>query len=213
MVADERIETYINSLGGDFPDYLLEIEKEALSEHVPIIRKSMQEIMKYLMITKKPERILEIGTAVGFSALLMREYAKNAKIITIEKVPKRIEKAKENLKKYDKNNSIILIEEDAITALKSLNQTFDFVFLDAAKGQYMNFMDDILKLVDKGGIIVSDNVLQDGDIVQSRYAVTRRNRTIHSRMREYLYYLTHCDELTTIVLPVGDGLTISTKIS
>ena len=99
MVADERIETYINSLGGDFPDYLLEIEKEALSEHVPIIRKSMQEIMKYLMITKKPERILEIGTAVGFSALLMREYAKNAKIITIEKVPKRIEKAKENLKK------------------------------------------------------------------------------------------------------------------
>lgn len=213
MVADERIETYINSLGGDFPDYLLEIEKEALSEHVPIIRKSMQEIMKYLMITKKPERILEIGTAVGFSALLMREYAKNAKIITIEKVPKRIEKAKENLKKYDKNNSIMLIEEDAITALKSLNQTFDFVFLDAAKGQYMNFMDDILKLVDKGGIIVSDNVLQDGDIVQSRYAVTRRNRTIHSRMREYLYYLTHCDELMTIVLPVGDGLTISTKIS
>ena len=212
MIVNERIETYINSLGSAFPKYLLEVEKEALKDEVPIIRKSMQEIMKHLMVTEKPKEILEVGTAVGFSALLMLEYAKDAHITTIEKVPERIKKAKENFEKYDKNHSITLIEDDALKALPKLKDKYDFIFIDAAKGQYMNYMEDIIGQLNVNGTLVSDNVLQDGDIIESRYAVTRRNRTIHSRMREYLYFLTHDDRLQTIVLPVGDGLTIRKKI-
>lgn len=212
MIIDERIEIFINSLAKEYPDYLMDIEKQAIADEVPVIRKSMQGIMKYLMVTKQPENILEIGTAVGFSSLLMREYAKTARITTIENYPPRINEARANFEKYDSDGRITLIGDDAQNALKKLTGEYDFVFMDAAKGQYMTFFEDVLKLVKPGGIIVSDNVLQDGDIIQSRYAVKKRNRTIHSRMRDYLYYLTHNDKLETIIIPLGDGLTISTII-
>ena len=105
-----------------------------------------------------------------------------------------------------------LLEGDAADVLKTLNEPFDLIFMDAAKGQYIHFMPDILRLLKTGGTLVSDNVLQDGDIVESHYAVTRRNRTIYKRMREYLYELTHREDLVTAVLPVGDGITVSTKV-
>lgn len=92
----------------------------------------------------------------------------------------------------------------------TLTETYDFIFMDAAKGQYIHFMPDILRLLGSEGTLVSDNVLQDGDIIESRFAVTRRNRTIHKRMREYLYELTHDEHLVTAVLPIGDGVTVST---
>lgn len=212
MIVNERIETYINSLGTNFPGYLLDVEKEALENDVPIIRKSMQEFIKYQMVTVNPKNILEIGTAVGFSALLMHEYAREAKITTIENYPPRIKKAKENFENFARKDTITLIEGDALEVLPQLKDKFDFIFIDAAKGQYMNYMEIILKQLEVGGILLSDNVLQDGDIIESRYAVTRRNRTIHSRMREYLYFLKHDDRLETLVLPVGDGITISKKI-
>lgn len=214
MIIDERLSTYIDSISWNIPEYLKEVEKTALEKEVPIIRRSMQSLISFLLTTRKPKAILEIGTAVGFSSMLMSEYvSEKTTIDTIEKVPMRINDAKQNFKKYDKEKRINLIEGDALVELDRLvkdNKKYDFIFMDAAKGQYMNFLEYILKLLTDDGMIVTDNVLQDGDIIQSRYAVTRRDRTIHGRMREYLYYLTHSDNLSTVVLPVGDGVTLST---
>ena len=132
-------------------------------------------------------------------------------ITTIENYEKRIPIAKANFKRAGKEKEITLIPGDATEVLKTLEDPYDFLFMDAAKGQYINFLPDILRLMKSGALLVSDNVLQEGDIIESHYAVTRRNRTIHKRMREYLYELTHNDSLTTSVLPIGDGVTISIK--
>ena len=142
----------------------------------------------------------------------MSEYAPaGCKITTIENYDKRIPIARENFKRAGKESDITLLEGDALEVMKGLACPYDFVFMDAAKGQYINFLPDILRLMKPGALLVSDNVLQEGDIIESHYAVTRRNRTIHKRMREYLYELTHNDSLTTSVLPIGDGVTISIK--
>ena len=106
---------------------------------------------------------------------------------------------------------ITLLEGDAAEVLKTLKEPYDFIFMDAAKGQYIHFLPEILRLLAEDGVLVSDNVLQDGDIIESRFAVTRRNRTIHKRMRDYLYELTHHENLVTSVLPIGDGITVSTR--
>lgn len=213
MIVDERLMTYINSLDTGNTKVLDAIEREALDSHVPIIRKEMQSFLKLLLAMTRPERILEVGTAVGFSAILMAEYDPvEAKIITIENYEKRIPIARENFIRAGKEGQITLLEGDAAEILPTLKEPFDLIFMDAAKGQYINFMPDILRLLRKGGTLVSDNVLQDGDIIESHYVVTRRNRTIYKRMREYLYELTHKEELVTAVLPVGDGITVSSKL-
>ena len=212
MIVDESFVTYINSLNTGNTPFLEELEKNAKADYVPIIRREMQSLLKLLLAMKRPVRILEVGTAVGFSALLMAEYnPANCEITTIENYEKRIPIARDNFVKAGKDQMIKLLEGDAAEVLKTLHGPYDFIFMDAAKGQYIHFFDDILRLLAEGGILVSDNVLQDGDIIESHYAVTRRNRTIHKRMREYLYELTHNENLTTAVLPVGDGVTVSVK--
>ena len=212
MIIDERLATFINSLDAGNAPYLNELERYAKKTNVPIIRTEMQSLLKFLLAMKEPKEILEVGTAIGFSALLMSEYGpKDCHITTIEKYEKRIPLAKENFRKAGKEKNITLLEGDATEILKSLEGTFDFIFMDAAKGQYINFMPDILRLLKVGGLLISDNVLQDGDIIESRFAVTRRNRTIHARMREYLYELKHHEDLETVILPVGDGVTISVR--
>lgn len=212
MIVDERLVTYINSLEQGNTEILDVIEKEAIADYVPIVRKEMQTFLKMILELKQPEQILEVGTAVGFSAVLMAEYnPKPCRITTIENYKKRIPIARENFKRAGKEEQIVLLEGDAAEVLKTLKEPYDMIFMDAAKGQYLNFLPDILRVLKDGGILISDNVLQDGDIVESRFAVTRRNRTIHKRMREYLYTLTHHRELVTTVLPVGDGITISVK--
>ncbi len=212
MIVDERLVTYINSLDSGNTPLLNEIEKEALAHDVPIIRKEMQSFLKVLLALKRPAKILEVGTAVGFSAILMAEYNPiEVKITTIENYEKRIPIATENFKRAGMDAQITLLQGDATELLKTLTDTYDLVFMDAAKGQYLNFLPDVLKVLKSGGVLVSDNVLQDGDIIESHYAVIRRNRTIHKRMREYLYELTHHEMLTTTILPVGDGITLSIK--
>lgn len=211
MIVDERLVTYINSLDAGNTAMLDQIEREATADYVPIIRKEMQSFLKFLLAMKKPARILEVGTAVGFSAILMAEYDPvPCQITTIENYEKRIPIARENFKRAGKEAQIALLEGDAAEVLKTLEGPYDFIFMDAAKGQYIHFLPEILRLLAKDGVLVSDNVLQDGDVIESRFAVTRRNRTIHKRMREYLYTLTHSEELVTAVLPVGDGITLST---
>lgn len=213
MVVDERLVTYINSLDQGNTEILDTIEREALDSYVPIIRKEMQSFLKLLLSMQKPMRILEVGTAVGFSAILMAEYDPvPCEITTIENYEKRIPIAKANFLRAGKQEQITLLEGDATEILKTLEEPYDMIFMDAAKGQYINFMPDILRLLKKDGVLVSDNVLQDGDIIESHFVVARRNRTIHKRMREYLYELTHREELVTAVLPIGDGITVSTKV-
>lgn len=212
MVVDERLVTYIDSLDSGNTEILDTIEKEALDSYVPIIRKSMQSFLKLLLAMQKPKRILEVGTAVGFSAILMAEYNPYpCEIVTIENYDKRIPIARENFKRAGKEKQITLLEGDATEVLKTLDEPFDMIFMDAAKGQYINFFGDVMRLLKKDGVLVSDNVLQDGDIIESHFVVTRRNRTIHKRMREYLYELTHREDLVTSVMPIGDGITVSVK--
>lgn len=212
MIVDERMRIFINSLDRGNAEWLNEIERQAKADNVPIIRTEMQSFLRLLLVMKKPVSILEVGTAVGFSALLMSEYMPdNCHITTIEKYEKRIPIAKENFTKAGRQDKITLLEGDAAEILAQLKEPFDFIFMDAAKGQYLNFLPDVLRLLNPGGLLVSDNVLQDGDIIESRYAITRRDRTIHARMRDYLYELKHNPVLETSILPVGDGATVSVK--
>lgn len=212
MIVDERMVTYIHSLETPENPLIEEIEQEALDTFVPIIRKETQSFLKVLLMMKKPLHVLEVGTAIGFSAILMSEYIpEDGHITTIEKYEKRIPIAKENFKRAGKEKQISLIEGDALEVMQSLEGSYDFIFMDAAKGQYIHYMPEAIRLLASGGILISDNVLQDGDIIESRYAVERRNRTIHSRMREYLYELKHNNALQTSILPLGDGVAFSVK--
>lgn len=216
MITNERIAAYIESLETELPEHLRKIEKEALADYVPIIKKPTRSLLRFLIHLHQPKKILEVGTAVGFSAILMSEYMpEGCTITTIENYPKRIEEAKKNIKLTGKEKVIELLEGDAADILPKLseeNQQYDMIFMDAAKGQYPHFLPYIMAMLPKGGLLISDNVLQDGDIVESRYAVIRRNRTIHYRMRDYLYQLTHMEGMDTIVLPIGDGVTLSTRL-
>ena len=211
MIIPERMSVYINSLDVGNGAFLDELEQEALRDDVPIIRQDMQSFLKVLLAIHQPKQILEVGTAVGFSALLMAANTEMCHITTIEKYEKRIPVAKENFQKSGMGHRITLLEGDALAIMQELTGTYDMIFMDAAKGQYIHFLPDALRLLRTGGILISDNVLQDGDIIESHYAVERRNRTIYRRMREYLYVLKHTDGLLTSIVPVGDGAAVTVK--
>ena len=212
ITGDERLNAFIDSLDTGNTPFLNGIEKEAKETNVPIIRTQVQSLLKLLLAMRKPATILEVGCAIGFSALLMSEYGpEDCHITTIEKYEKRIPVARENFRRAGKEERIPLLEGDAAEILQKMTGAYDMIFMDAAKGQYIHFLPDVLRLLAPGGILLSDNVLQDGDILESRFAVTRRNRTIHSRMRAYLYELKHHPQLETVILPVGDGVTLSVK--
>ncbi len=214
-MKDERIEIFFDTLRPEYPEYISNLEKEALRNEVPVIRRGTRDLLRYLLRTKRPSRVLEVGTAIGYSALFMKEcLPADSRITTIEKVEMRLKEARKNLKTYDPEGRIRLVEGDACEVLDRMaadGEVYDFIFLDAAKGQYLKFLSPIIKMLEPGGILVSDNILHDQDILESRYAVTRRDRTIHSRMREYLYAITHREGLETICLSLGDGVTVSTK--
>ena len=214
MIVDNRITEYLHSLETSRGELLDTIEKKAIEDGVPIIRSETAALLRSLTAALRPENILEIGTAVGYSALQMCQVMPaNCHITTIEKYEKRIPEVKENFRKAGEESRITFLEGDADMWLKELKgKQFDLVFMDAAKGQYLNWLPLLLDLMPVGAVLISDNVLQDGDVVQSRFAVQRRNRTIHSRMREYLYELKHLEEFETAVIPIGDGVTISTRI-
>lgn len=212
MIINERMSSFINSYAAPNSESLNELEQFSIETNVPIIRKEMQTLLKFLLDLTHPSNVLEVGTAIGFSSILMAEnLPKESHITTIEKYEKRIPQARENFKKFGVEDRITFLTGDATDILKTLDGPYDFIFMDAAKGQYINFMPDILRLLSEGGVLLSDNVMQDGDILESKFAVERRNRTIYKRMRDYLYELTHNDELTTVILPVGDGVTVSVR--
>ncbi len=213
VIVDERIKTYIQSLESGNTDFLEELEKEAHRDYVPIIRRETQGLLKFLLASKQPKEILEVGTAIGFSAIFMHTYNPiDCKITTIEKFEKRLPIARDNFAKAGLTDKITLLEGDAMEVMQGLKGSYDMIFMDAAKGQYIYFLPEVMRLLKPGGLLVSDNVLQDGDLIESKFAVIRRNRTIHKRMREYLYELKHRDDLETVILPIGDGVTLSTKL-
>ena len=212
MITDERIASFINSFNSDYDDVITAIRKEAEEQEVPIIRREAGEFIKLLMMIKKPVNILEIGTAVGFSAIFMSRFLREeGHITTIENYRPRIEKAKANIRLAQAEDRITLLEGDANEILQTLQGSFDLVFMDAAKGQYGSFFQKTIPLLAPEGILLCDNVLQDGDVLESRFAVTRRNRTIHARMREYLYELKHDERLETAILNIGDGMSLSVR--
>lgn len=212
MIVDERMRTYINSLDMGNTPFLEELEQYAIRERVPIIRREMQSFIKMFLAVNRPKRILEVGTAIGFSTLLMCEYGPaDVQITTIENYEKRIPLAKENFRKAGQESKITLLEGDATKILAGLSGSYDLIFMDAAKGQYIHWLPDVLRLLKKGGVLLSDNVLQDGNLIESHYIVERRDRTIYKRMREYLYQLKHDPLLETSILPLGDGVTVSVK--
>lgn len=212
MENSERMSVYIQSLEQPESPVIEEIEKEALEAGVPIIRKETQSFLKTFLLMRKPGRILEVGTAVGFSAILMSRYMpRDGHITTIENYEKRIPVARENFKRAGQEERICLLEGDALEVMRTLEGPYDFIFMDAAKGQYIHYLPEVMRLLAPDGVLISDNVLQEGDLLESRFAVERRNRTIHSRMREYLYELKHREDLQTSILPLGDGLALSVR--
>ena len=213
MITEERVLDFIRSFGvGSGSEALHMIEKEAVRDDVPIIRKETGELLRILLQIKKPEKILEVGAAIGFSSVFMGENTdNNTHITTIENYPPRIEKALQNIERAGATDKITLLKGDAGEILKSLEGQYDFIFMDAAKAQYIVILPEILRLLKPGAGLITDNVLQEGEIIEPRFGVTRRNRTIYERMREYLYAVTHCDELETTIVPIGDGITLSVR--
>ena len=212
MIVNERIVSYIHSLERSNGEVCDEIEEFAHQTNVPIIRKEMESFLRVLIEIKKPKRILELGTAIGYSAILMANtMSEDCRITTIENYDKRMPIARDNFKRAGVEEKVELLEGDALEILQKINEPYDFVFMDAAKAQYLVYLKEIMRLLSVGGILIADNVLQDGELVESRYAVERRNRTIHSRMREYLYEVKNMKELETTIIPIGDGITLSVR--
>jgi len=216
MVERERIAAYLFSLEKDMPVFLSEMERRALEKGVPIIRESTRQLLRFFMALAQPQTILEVGTATGFSGIYMmtylRKYREDAELTTIEKVQYRIEDARENFCAADLSDKVTQLcgnAQDILQELAEQKKEFEFIFMDAAKGQYLSFYPFVKKLLKTGGMLVSDNVLQEGTLTESRYSITRRDRTIHTRMREYLYILTHDEDFETVILPMGDGVAVS----
>ena len=212
MIVEERMRAYINSLDRGHTPFLEELAREAAEGRVPVIRREMQSFLKVFLMIQRPRKILEVGTAIGFSAVFMAEYGpEDCRITTIENYEKRIPIARENIKRSGYGQRITLIPGDAAEVLKTLEGSYDLIFMDAAKGQYIRFLREVLRLMGQVSVLISDNVLQEGDLIESHYLVERRDRTIYKRMREYLYTLKHSGELETSILPLGDGITLSVR--
>lgn len=208
----KRQDSFIASLCDDEVDELKEIEKYALENDVPIIKKGARELLRTILHIKNPSNVLEIGTAIGFSAILISKELPKCKIRTIENYKKRIAIAHDNFKKYGYEGKIEILEGDALDILARDTESYDLIFLDAAKAQYITLLPDLIRLLNEGGVLIADNVLHDSYIFESRFAVERRDRTIHTRLREYLYEVTHNNMLKSSIVPIDDGICISNRV-
>lgn len=210
----ERLAVWLRMLAPEPSPSMARLREEAERDRVPVIRPETEAFLRTMTALHRPERILEVGTAVGYSALVLWETMQELEpgrvnITTIENYGKRISAARENFRAAGAEEQITLIEGDAGEVLKELEGPYALIFLDAAKGQYPVYLPELLRLMRTGSVLITDNILQEGTILESRFAIPRRDRTIHSRMREFLHTLTHTSCLSTAVLPVGDGVALS----
>lgn len=209
QINEEYIEEYIRSLLPKNAENLQVMEKYAEENHVPIVQPEVAQLLKVLLKMNKPKNILEVGTAIGYSALIMAEATEGkANITTVERRKDMIDLAMENISKTPYKDNIKILEGDAEEVLLTLDEKYDFIFLDAAKGQYMDFFDKCIKYLNNGGIIVSDNVLYKG-MVATDTLVIRRKKTIVKRLRAFLQYINEIEGYTSSIIPIGDGVAIT----
>lgn len=212
-LVEDYISEYLNNMLTDCEGELGELQKTSYKEGLPIIPKDVVKLLGFVLGIKKPKAILEIGMAVGFSSSYMAQFLpSDGYIKTIDRYPMMIERAKENFKKFGLEDKITILEGNANDVLKELDEKFDFVFMDAAKGQYITILPDVLRLTKKGGIIMADDIFQEGRVARDYYSIPRRQRTIHKRLNEFLYEITHNDKLRTTLLTVGDGVALIEKL-
>ncbi|MDU2587930.1 MAG: O-methyltransferase [Streptococcus sp.] len=190
---------------------LKELEKFARKENIPIIPHETVAYFRFLMETIQPKNILEIGTAIGFSALLMAEHSPKSKITTIDRNPEMIGFAKENFAKFDSRKQITLLEGDAVDVLSTLTETYDFVFMDSAKSKYIVFLPEILKHLEVGGVVVLDDIFQGGDIARDIMEVRRGQRTIYRGLQRLFDATLDNTGLTASLVPLGDGILMLRK--
>jgi len=213
MLTENYLQDYLGEVLPLCDGLLGDIQKDSYENDVPIIPNDVVRLLSVILSVKKPKNVLEIGAAVGFSSSLMCKYlSKNGKITTIDRFDVMIEQFEQNVKKLGLENKIELIKGDACDVLPTLNQKFDVIFLDAAKGQYIQMLPHCLRLLEVGGLFIADDVLQDGRIAKKRLEIPRRQRTIYTRMREFLWEISHNDALETSILTIGDGVALCHKI-
>ena len=211
--TDDYISKYIRLIQHKYDGVLGDIQEEALSMEIPIIPHETARFLSTLLTIKRPKEVLEIGTAVAFSAGLMCRYLQpDGHVTTIDRYELMLKDARKNIKRLGLEDKIKIIQDDAANVLPALQGPYDFIFLDAAKGQYIQFLPHILRLMPIGGVFVADDVLQGGNIAKSRFSLERRQRTIHKRMRNFLWDISHLDCLESSIIPIGDGIVLCTKV-
>ena len=211
MITNPKILEYLDIISPVNSKALEEIRAEAKRNYIPIIKRDTENFLKFVLKMQNPGSILEIGCAVGYSAAVMLENS-DADIVTVEKMPERVEEAKRNIKYADFESRASILEGDAGEILKSMvdkGEKFDFIFMDAAKAQYITWLPMVKKLLKESGMIFSDNCLQEGDLAESSFAIRKRDKTIHKRMREYIYLLLHDETLESWIFSIGDGVLLS----
>jgi predicted O-methyltransferase YrrM len=210
-ITYDYMEQYIRSLISSNEGILKEMEDYAKENSVPIIQKEVGKFLELMINIKKPVKILELGTAIGYSAILMHISGScSNNITTIERNNDMVNIARENINKYGYNDNIEVLEGDCLEILEKLQDKYDFIFMDAGKGHYNHFLPHCLRLLKNDGIIVADNVLFKG-MVASRDLLIRRKITIVKRMKTYLEMVSSNNELITSVLPMGDGIAVTTR--
>lgn len=211
MITNPKILEYLDIISPVNSKALEEIRAEAKRNYISIIKRDTENFLKFVLKMQNPDSILEIGCAVGYSAAVMLENS-DADIVTVEKMPERVEEAKRNIKYADFESRTSILEGDAGEILKSMvdkGEKFDFIFMDAAKAQYITWLPMVKKLLKESGMIFSDNCLQEGDLAESSFAIRKRDKTIHKRMREYIYLLLHDETLESWIFSIGDGVLLS----
>lgn len=208
-IQPSYIEEYINNTHKKEEPFFAEMREYAECNHIYIVKPQVEKLLSVLMSIKKPEKILEVGTAIGYSSMLMLKYAgKNSTVTTIERDESVLNQARENIKQRGLEDRIHTIFGDATEVLESLSGEYDFIFIDAAKGQYRDHFEKSLKLVKSGGIILTDDVLYFGMTASDELA-TKKHITITRRLREYLDFLCSDERFETTILPIGDGVAIT----
>lgn len=211
-LIENNLDQYLKNLQPLLDGDIGDLQKKSYEENIPIIPNDVVKFISVVLSIKKPKKILEIGTAVAFSSSFMSLFLEDGgKITTIERYPVMIEKAKMNIKNFGLSDKINLIEGDANEVLKCLDDEFDVIFMDAGKGQYINILPDIYRLLKIGGIIIADDILQNGDVAKEKEEIIKRQRTIHYRLNDFLWEITHNDGLNTSILTIGDGVAICYK--
>ena len=211
MITNPKVLEYLDIISPVNSKAIEEIRAGAKRNYIPIIKRDTENLLKFVLKMQNPGSILEIGCAVGYSAAVMLENS-DADIVTVEKMPERVEEAKRNIKYADFESRASILEGDAGEILKSLadkGEKFDFIFMDAAKAQYITWLPVVKKLLKESGMIFSDNCLQEGDLAESSFAIRKRDKTIHKRMREYIYLLLHDETLESWIFSIGDGVLLS----